>query len=135
MIEAHPSDSQTRLSISRFGQWRGLDACRLLASASPRLSLLRRCGSDWRTLHAIECFIRRRQEFLNGLPVFRENSTADTDGDGWTFAIGGDTFADSCRNLLGLRSTRLGKHHSKLVAPVSRCCVDLPAIGSLTIAY
>jgi hypothetical protein len=110
--------------------YHGRGDCRLFACAPLMLLLLRRRRSGWWTLHAIERSIRCRQEFFNGVRVFRENGTADARRDGWTFSIRGDTFADSYRNLPGLRYTCLRKHHGKLVAPVSRWRVDLPAMSA-----
>jgi len=97
------SRSETHLyNLPRLNLCSSRDDRRLLTRARRGLLLVRRRRSGLRALHAIECSIRGRQEFFNGLPVFRENGAADGHRDRRTFFIRCNAFADSLRNLLGL---------------------------------
>src|SRR5713226_10734262 len=110
-----------------FVQGRRRGHCRLLALPSRVLSLSQ---TVWATLHAVERAVCCRQQPLDGRAVFEKYGGADAHGDGRILSVIGDALADSRGNLLGLQRACLWKHHSELVAPISRRRVDLPAMGS-----
>src|SRR5260370_26406978 len=99
-----------------FVQGRRRGHCRLLASAPRRLLLLRRSRTGWKALHAIECAIRGRQEFFNGLAVLGEYGGTDAHRDWRTFSIVGDAFADSRCHFRGSLRGRLRGDYGTFVA-------------------
>src|SRR5260370_42440536 len=112
-----------------FVQGRRRGHCRLLASAPRRLLLLRRSRTGWKALHAIECAIRGRQEFFNGLAVLGEYGGTDAHRDWRTFSIVGDAFADSRCHLLGSLRARLREDYGKFVASIAGSSVDFAAMN------
>src|SRR6266436_465753 len=78
------------------------------------------------TLHSVQLAVCCFEEGLNRFAVLRKGSHSDACGKRWLLTIRCKPIANARRDTLCGPGGCLGQHDGKLVAPVSRGCIDSP---------